>query len=417
MRKLLEASREAIRPAVMNALLLWERMESGVSYNPTSPEIRDNPYDAYRKLREKDPVHRLRLLNAWLLTGYKEIDDALRDHEHFTNSQRGFAFTELRTLLHTDPPIHTRLRSLILKAFTPRAVEKLESRIRDTSERLLDDIAGKDQIDIIADIAYPLPVIVIADMLGVPPEDRDRFKVWSDDLALSVEPVLARTHTDRIRKSWDEIFEYFEGIIALRQADPKDDLISLLIAAEDQGNKLSREELLLTLLLLLVAGNETTRNMIGNGTLALLRNPEQMELLRNDGSLLESAVSEFLRYDSPVQLNGRYVFKDTVIGGKRVRAGQQLLCALGAANRDPAVYADPDRLNIARNEAKHLSFGRGIHHCLGSSLAMLEGRIVFGALLDRYSSMRLAREPEYRDRIVLRGVKELVVDVEPATRN
>lgn len=417
MRKLLEASKEAIRPVVMNALLLWERMESGVSYNPTSPEIRDNPYEAYRELREKDPVHRLRLLNAWLLTGYKEIDEALRDHEHFTNSQRGFAFTELRTLLHTDPPTHTRLRSLILKAFTPRAVEKLEPSIRDTAERLLDDIAGKDQIDVIADIAYPLPVIVIADMLGVPPEDRDRFKVWSDDLALSVEPVLARTHTDRIRKSWDEIFEYFEGIIALRQADPKDDLISLLIAAEDQGSKLTREELLLTLLLLLVAGNETTRNMIGNGTLALLRNPEQMERLRNDRSLLESAVSEFLRYDSPVQLNGRYVFKNTVVGGKRVKAGQQLLCALGAANRDPAVYADPDRLDIARNEAKHLSFGRGIHHCLGSSLAVLEGRVVFDALLDRYPSMRLAREPEYRDRIVLRGVKELVVDVEPAARN
>ena len=417
MRRLLEASKEAVRTAAVKALLLWERMESGVSYNPTSPEIRDDPYEAYRKLRERDPVHRLRLLNAWLLTGYKEIDEALRDHEHFTNSQRGFAFTELRTLLHTDPPTHTRLRSLILKAFTPRAVEKLEPSIRDTAERLLDDIAGKAQIDIIADIAYPLPVIVIADMLGVPPEDRDRFKVWSDDLALSVEPVLARTHTDRIRKSWDEIFAYFEGIIALRQADPKDDLISLLIAAEDQGNKLTREELLLTLLLLLVAGNETTRNMIGNGTLALLRNPEQMELLRNDRSLLESAVSEFLRYDSPVQLNGRYVFKDAVVGGKRVRAGQQLLCALGAANRDPAVYADPDRLDIARNEAKHLSFGRGIHHCLGSSLAMLEGRIVFAALLDRYASMRLAREPEYRDRIVLRGVKELVVDVEPAARN
>lgn len=417
MGRLLEASKEAVRAVAVNALLLWERMESGVSYNPTSPEIRDDPYEAYRKLRERDPVHRLRLLNAWLLTGYKEIDEALRDHEHFTNSQRGFAFTELRTLLHTDPPTHTRLRSLILKAFTPRAVEKLEPSIRDTAERLLDDVAGKGQIDIIADIAYPLPVIVIADMLGVPPEDRDRFKVWSDDLALSVEPILARTHTDRIRKSWDEIFEYFEGIIALRHADPKDDLISLLIAAEDQGNKLTREELLLTLLLLLVAGNETTRNMIGNGTLALLRNPAQMELLRNDRSLLESAVSEFLRYDSPVQLNGRYVFKDTVVGGKRVKAGQQLLCALGAANRDPAAYADPDRLDIARNGAKHLSFGRGIHHCLGSSLAMLEGRIVFGALLDRYASMRLAREPEYRDRIVLRGVKELVVDVEPATRN
>ncbi len=417
MKTLLEASKEAIRPVVMNALLLWERMESGVSYNPTSPEIRDNPYEAYRKLREKDPVHRLRLLNAWLLTGYEEVDEALRDHEHFTNSQRGFAFTELRTLLHTDPPTHTRLRSLILKAFTPRAVERLEPSIRDTAERLLDDIAGKDQIDVIADIAYPLPVIVIADMLGVPPEDRDRFKVWSDDLALSVEPVLARAHPDRIRKSWDEIFEYFEGIIALRQADPKDDLISLLIAAEDQGSKLTREELLLTLLLLLVAGNETTRNMIGNGTLALLRNPVQMERLRKDRSLLESAVSEFLRYDSPVQLNGRYVFKDTVIGGKRVRAGQQLLCALGAANRDPAVYADPDRLDIARNEARHLSFGRGIHHCLGSSLAMLEGRIAFGALLDRYAAMRLAREPEYRDRIVLRGVKELVVDVEPSARN
>ena len=415
MSQLLDASKEAAKSVVMKALLAWEKMESGVSYDPTSASLRENPYEKYKEIRSKDPIHRLRLVNAWLLTGYNEIDTVLRDHKRFTNSQRGFAFTELRTLLHTDPPKHTRLRALILKAFTPKAIAKLEDGIQSTVNQLLDLIADKKRIDVVADIAYPLPVIVIAEMLGVPPEDRDRFKVWSDDLALSVEPILVRTHVDRIKKSWDEIFEYFEGIIVKREADPQNDLISSLIEAEDDGSKLNREELLLTLLLLLVAGNETTRNMIGNGMLALLRHPDQMELLRSKPDLMESAVTEFLRYDSPVQLDGRYIMEDAEIGGKRVRAGQQLLCALGAANRDPEVYTDPDKLDITRNEAKHLSFGRGIHHCLGSSLAMLEGRIVFSALLERYSSMELACEPEFRDRVVLRGVKELLVDVVPRT--
>ena len=396
---------------VISMLLLWERLESGLAFNLVSPKTRAYPYDIYRELRERDPVHRMRLLKAHLLTEYGDVDKVLRDHRRFSNSRRGFAFTELRTLLHSDPPQHTRLRGIILKAFTSRAVNRLEPRTGEIMEELLDAVEGKGRFELMSAVAFPLPVIVISEMLGIPPEDRGKFEDWSNRLAKSVEPVLSGEEIEGIRGAWDSVYEYFDAVIDERRADPKDDLISSLIAARDEGNKLTHEEVLLTLLLLLVAGNETTRNLIGNGMLALLNHPDQLAKLRDDPGLMESAVNEMLRFDSPVQLDGRFVEEDVVIGSKSIKAGSQVLCSLGAANRDPKVFSEPDRFDISRNDAANLAFGRGIHYCLGASLAMLEAELAFSGILNRYSSIRLAEQPEYRDQLVLRGLNELWVEV------
>ena len=410
---------EVVRPIAKRSLLTWEWLESGVVFDLTSKDVLANPYPTYQKLREKDPIHRMRLVDAWVLTRYDDVQAVLLDHSRFSNQEAGAGdreYTQDRSMLDLDPPDHTRLRSLVSKAFTPRSVAALAPRIEKIVEELLDEVEGKERFDLIDSFAFPLPIIVIAEMLGVPAEDLDRFKDWSNDIVLSLEPILTREQRERFRRSEQELYEYFEGIIAQRRQEPQDDLVSALLAAEEEGDRLSHGELLATLLLLLVAGNETTRNLIGNGVLALLRNPGELQRLREQRDLLEPAIDELLRYDSPVQLDGRTALEDVELGGKLVRAGQQVVSVVGAANRDPAAFSDPDRLDIGRQEKSHISFGRGIHYCLGASLATLEGRIAFEGLLERFSSIRLAAEPEQRKQVVLRGVEDLIVDVERPPR-
>ena len=411
-----EAVANLLKPVAMQVLLARERLESGVTYNPVSEEVARDPYAVYRRLRVKDPVHRMRLVDAWVLTRYEDADAMLRDHDRFGAEGRRFHDTGLTTLLDIDPPDHTRLRALVSRAFTPRSVSRWHERLQEITDRLLDAVADHDRIDLIAALGYPLPVTVIAEMLGVPPEDMYRFERWSNDIALIVEPILTRAQVKAVRRATRELFAYFETIVEARRREPRDDLVSALLAAEEEDDKLTREELLSAMLLILVAGNETTRNLIGNGMLALLRHPDQLERLREEPGLLETAVDELLRYDSPVQLDGRVVREDLEMGGKRLRAGQKVIALLGAANRDPAAFRNPDALDIARKEKSHLSFGRGIHYCLGASLALLEARIAFRGLLDRFPSIHLAAEPQYRDGIVLRGVESLWIEVEQARR-
>ena len=402
----------ALKPVAKRVLLAWERLESGVSYDLTSSAFIEDPYRTYEQLRRKDPVHRMRLIEAWALTRYEDVQDVLIDHRRFTNAERNYDYMQYRTFLDLDPPDHTRLRGLVSKAFTPRAVRELGPRIQELVDELLDAVAGKNRIDLISDFAFPLPVIVIAEMLGVPAQDRARFREWSDDIALSVNPLLNSQQIARVQQATEELFDYFEGIIEQRRQAPRNDMISALLAAEEEGDRLTHEELLSTLMLLLVAGNETTRNLIGNGMLALLKNPAQLKKLRDHPELLDSAINELLRYDSPVQIDSRNAIDDVEIGGKRIAAGQRILAIVGAANRDPQAFANPDELDIGRDEVSHLSFGRGIHYCLGSPLAILEGRIAFTSLLERFSSIRLASDPVFKEQIVLRGVEELWVEVE-----
>lgn len=402
--------KRALRPVLSPALLAWESMESGVSYDPTSASILSDPYDTYERLRTKDPVHRMRLINGWVLTRYEDVDMVLRDHRRF--SKNDGREDEYRSMLHHDPPDHTRLRSLVSKAFTPRAVRELHPRVQRIVDELLDDLDGKDRFDLIESFAFPMPVTVIAEMLGVPARDMDRFKHWSNDVSLTIEPSLRDDQIRRVEQATEALYDYFESIIEERRREPQDDMITALLNAEDEGDKLTHEELLGTLILLLVAGNETTRNLIGNGMRALLKNPDQLQRLRDNPDLLDSAIDELLRYDSPVQLDGRLVHNDVEVAGQRIRAGQRVLCAIGAANRDPAMFTEPDKLDIGRDEKSHIAFGRGIHHCLGAPLAMLEARAAFSALLDRFSAITLVSEPVYREQVVLRGVEELWVEVE-----
>ena len=410
----LEAAANLVRPVAMGALLAWERLESGVAYNPVSDEASTDPYAVYRRLRDKDPIHRMRLVDAWVLSRYEDADAMLRDHDRFSAEDRRFHDAGLTTMLDIDPPDHTRLRALVSRAFTPRSVSRWHERVQEIADRLLDAAAGRDRIDLIAALGYPLPVTVIAEMLGVPAEDMDRFERWSNDIALIVEPILTPAQVENVRRASEELFAYFETIVEERRRKPRDDLVSVLLAAEEEGDRLTHEELLSTMLLILVAGNETTRNLIGNGMLALLRHPDQLQRLRDDPGLLEPAVDELLRYDSPVQLDGRVIREDVEMGGKRLRAGQKVIALLGAANRDPAAFENPDALDIGRKGKSHLSFGRGIHYCLGASLALMEARIAFRGLLDRFPSIQLAAEPRHRDGIVLRGVGSLWIEVEHA---
>ena len=403
---------EWLKSSIARLLVAWERRESGVAYDLLSPQLRQDPYPIYREMRSKDPVHRMRLVKAWALTRYEDVETVLRDDKRFCNGDRILVKTIPLSLLDMDPPEHTRVRALVSKAFTPRAVGRLQGRIREITDRLLDEVAGRRQFDVIAALGYPLPITVIAEMLGVRAEDMGAFEGWSNTLALAVDPMLGGKQVAAIKRAAEQVYAYFEGIIAERRREPRDDLVTALMMAEETGERLTHEEMLSVMLLLLVAGNETTRNLIGNAVLALLRNPAQLQRLREDRGLLDPAVDEFLRYDSPVQVDGRAAREDVEIGGKRIRAGDVVISVLGAANRDPEAFDDPESLDVGRRGNSHLSFGRGVHYCLGGPLAIMEVRLALTGLLDRYSSLRLVVEPEYREGVALRGVERLWIEVE-----
>jgi len=393
-----------------------------LTYNPFLPEVREDPYPQYQALREADPVHRSPFLNMWVLTRYEDVALVLRDQRFSADRTKweGFqaleGFQPVRSLLSLDPPDHTRLRTLVTKAFTPRVVEQLRSQAQVIVDEALDRAASHGEMELIEDLAYPLPVAVIAGMLGVPRDDRPRFREWSRVLVSSLDPV-ALPDSDQItavRAAEDALFEYLSGVVAERRREPRDDVISALIAVEERGDVLNERELLVMLNLLLVAGHETTVNLIGNGMLALLRNPEQLALLRRRPELLESAVEELLRFDSPVQLTGRIAAEACEVGGQQIGRGKLVLTLLGAANRDPQQFPDPDRLDLTRSPNQHFSFGRGIHFCLGAPLARLEGRIAISSLVSRFAELRQVGEAVRSQTITLRGLTRLPLAVTPA---
>ena len=339
---------EWLKSTVARLLVAWERRESGVAYDLLSPRLREDPYPIYyREMRSKDPVHRMRLVKAWALTRYEDVERVLRDDKRFCSSDRVLVKTIPLSLLDMDPPEHTRVRALVSKAFTPKAVRQLRGRVQEIADRLLDEVAGQRRFDVVGALGYPLPVTVIAEMLGVRSEDMGVFETWSNTLALAVDPILGGKQVHAIRQAAEQVSAYFEGIIAERRSEPRDDLVTALLAAEEAGDRLTHEEMLSVMRLILVAGNETTRNLIGNGVLALLRNPAQLQRLREDRGLLDSAVDELLRYDSPVQLDGRAAREDVEVGGTHIRAGDVVISVLGAANRDPEAFDDPSRWTSA----------------------------------------------------------------------
>jgi cytochrome P450 len=391
-----------------------------VEFNPMDPAFIEDPYPTYHLLRSEDPVHH-NPLGFWVLTRYDDVVAALRDPRLIKEPIA--AFVAARTgapapagglsMLDRDPPDHTRLRGLVNKAFTPRVVEKLRPDMQDIVDGLLAKVQDTHSMDLMEEFAFPIPVIVICQMLGVPVEDRERFKKWGLDIARGLDAIMLPPDSDVVRRSTQsrqELAEYFRQLIAQRRSSPRDDLLSGLIAAEEAGDKLSETELLATCILLLVAGHETTVNLIGNGTLALLRHPEQLRRLREEPGLIGSAVEELLRYDGPVQRTARIPSEDITIAGHTIPKGDMVLPFIGAADRDPAQFPDPDRLDLGRADNRHIAFGWGIHFCIGAPLARVEGQIAIATLVRKLPKLALANEkPEHRLSLTLRGLKTLPV--------
>jgi cytochrome P450 len=385
----------------------------------------DDPYPVYRRLRETDPVHWYEPFRAWVLTRYDDVVAALHD-PRFSAERTGamqemagrpglkpfFDFLATR-MLYADPPRHTRLRGLVSKAFTPHAVEAMRPHIQALVDQFLDRVQPQGRMDVVADLAYPLPVTVIVEMLGVPVEDRERLKRWSDEFVVyfSKSPTqVTPEEYDRAAGAMAAEEDYFRAAVARLRDSAKPSLLGAMARVEEAGDRLTEQELYANANLLLTAGHETTTNLIGNGVLALLRHPGLWEKLRADPALLPGAIEEFLRYDSPVQFTHRLAKEDVAVADKVIRRGQFVYLMLAAANRDPARFPDPDRLDVTRPDNHHVSFGQGPHFCLGAPLARLEALIAFGTLLRRFPALRLATDRlEYRQVFNLHGLQALPV--------
>ena len=418
-------------------------------------EIRANPYPFYKRLRDHDPIHWDEEMGFWVFTRYADIDSLytderfsraqglMRNFQRLSESERKIVepvyHSFSKTVFYADPPYHTHLRGLMNHAFTPRRVERLRPYVQNVVNELLEAACRKDgTVDIIHDLAYPLPVMVIAELLGLPANDRDRFKQWSDDLFAILGTVRQKpSHLlERATQSLHEMTAYVEDLSHKRHDEPEDDLLTALLSLTNDGSSassyphdsssvqpagqlirdrdasstLTGEELVSNINILLSTGHETTTHLIGNGILALLQHPDQMEKLRAQPALLAAAIEEILRYDSPVQITYRSALNDAEIRGKRIHQGDLVNTILGAANRDPQRFSNPHRFDITRNEGRHLGFGIGIHFCIGAPLVRLEAEVVFETILRRFPRIKLATEAlEWQEHPIFRGLKSLPV--------
>lgn len=383
------------------------------------PAFREDPYPFYDRFRGTAPL--LRVADTiWFALAHAEVAAMLR-HPRLSTDEVQHATTKagrepdpnrVRSLLFMDPPDHTRLRGLVARAFTPRRIEDLRAATEGITNELIGAmVARRGTIDLIEALAYPLPVRVICTLLGVPARDEAIFTDWSRGIARSVDPSILRSPEVEasIVAARQGLQTYLGDLLAERRRKPGDDLLSALATVDVDGDSITAREIVSLAQLLLVAGHETTVNLIGNGMLALLRAPDQLALLRQRPELIGPAVDEFLRFDGPVQINQRVAMEDLALFGHKVRKGDEILLILGAANRDPAAFAEPHRLDVTRDARKHVAFGGGIHHCLGAVLARMEGAIAFKALLDAFPSMELAAPPTRRPTFTLRGLETLPV--------
>lgn len=395
---------------------------TGVRLTALDPEFRTNPHPNLDALRAADPVHHDQALHRYYLTQHDDVDATLRDRSYSVdprNAAQG-TFEEMflnradregqPSMLFSDPPYHTRLRGLVSKAFTPRAIESMAPEIERVAGELLDAVAGSETFDFIAAFAGPLPTIIIAEMLGVDAGQRAEFKRWSDDVVQFFNPMISADVRARAERSGEAMRDYFRREIAERRARPTGDLVSGLANAEEDGDRLSDDEIITMCNLLLTAGNVTTTDLMGNGVLALLQHPDQFALLRDDPSLIKNAVEEMLRYNGPVTDSGRTPMQDIEIGGVAITAGQSIGTSLAGANHDPAVYPEPHRFDIMRADTHHHAFGGGVHFCLGAPLARLEAQIGVNALVRRFPGLRLADAPiEWKSVPAFRGLARLMV--------
>jgi len=393
-----------------------------LDFQPLDPAFIADPYPFYRRLRETAPVMKSGM-GSWLVTRYEDVATALRDRrfgrDYARTMERRYGRTAMyepaiaalaRTMLVLDPPDHTRLRGLVAQAFTARRIADMRPRIATLVFQQLDRVADKGGMDVIADLAHRLPVLVICDLLGIPEMHRGPLLAGSHFNGRLVDPVtMSRAELDQTNATIQLAAMYFGQLCEMRRHDPQDDLISELVQAEEQGDRLTNDELYANITLLLGAGHETTTSMIGNGLLALHRNPEQWQRIRRDPSLIPGMVDELLRYDASVQMTERNATEELELGGVVIPAHETVTLMLGAANRDPAQYADPDALDVTRANVRPLSFGGGIHHCLGAQLARLEMELVFTALIERLPTLELPEKdtPAWRPNFTLRGLTKL----------
>lgn len=393
-----------------------------------TPSASADPYALFATLRAEDPVHWSDAHRAWLLTRYDDVSAAFQN-KAFSNdrvrpvlarrqaSGEPTAADRVLGLLSgwmvvNDPPVHTRLRKLAAGAFKGQRIAAMGEQISAIVDEHLDAfLAGSGPQDLVSEVAYPLPATVIATMLGAPASDRDRFRDWSDELALVAfgtgGAARAERH-ERALRGLQEMDAYFRELVARRRAEPGEDMLSALMAREDE-DRLTDDELVAMCALLLFAGHETTTNSIANATLALLRHPDQLARLRADPELLAPAVEELLRFDGPIKVLNRWVVADTVLGGRTIRAGQRVHLVLASANRDPAKFADPDVLDLARSPNPHIAFGKGIHACIGAQLARMETRVAVGRIVERLPGLSLEQEPVWKDALASRSMETLVV--------
>lgn len=394
--------------------------ESNESSRPAffTKEFTHNPYPVYEKLRKDEPVFRVMFPHGefgWIITRYEDAVQILKDPRFSKDVVRRYGAENQsifsNNMLFSDPPDHKRLRGLVQKAFTPKLVANMRSHIQDIADDLLDNLPSQEKMNLIDDFAFPLPIIVISEILGVPAQDRDQFRIWSNtviDASTAESAELFEQHSK-------EFTDYLTAWFAKVRQDPGTDLISQLVIAEESGQQLTEQELLGVVSLLIIAGHETTVNLIGNGILALLEHPEQRELLINQPELIHNAIEEMLRYNGPVEFStSRWALEDIEFRGEHIAQGELVIVALDSANRDEQQFKDADIFDITREKSSHLAFGKGIHLCLGAPLARLEGEIAVSTLLNRFPNIQLqadVNELEWRPGMIVRGVKEIPVQL------
>ncbi len=397
-------------------------MGETIEYNPFDPSFLIDPYPYYQPLLTGPPKRANFGLSVVLTARYRDVVTVLRDHSRFSSkipqyaiNPSGDPFGGAPTMPFSDPPVHSRLRRLVARDFSARRIASLAPRIREVANQLLDENASDRHFEAMSALANQLPVIIIAEMFGVPIAHHARFRRWSEAVASNSATMPGAPVPSEVREGVTGLREYFTREIEHRRTNPGDDLVSALVAAHDHDEILNPEELLAFVVLLLIAGNETTTNLIGNGLLALARNPGEFERLRTDPALIPSAVEEMLRYDSPVQTLMRFAANDTEIGGTPVETGAMIAVLFGAANRDPVQFPDPGKFDVGRAPNDHIAFGEGIHFCLGAPLARLEARIALEAIIERFARIKLADPAaplSYRGSFVTRGLRELPLAVE-----
>ncbi len=397
------------------------QIPTGIALTALDPAFREDPQPAFDALRAAEPVHYDQVLRRYALTRHDDVAAVLKNRGMSVDPRNALpgtleamflreGFEGEPSMLLSDPPYHTRLRAIVSKAFTPRAIETMAPRIQQIVDELLDAVATGPGFDLIEVFAAPLPTIVIAEMLGVDPAERGKFKEWSDTGVMSFNPVLSPKERARVDAANEALHGYFARVIADRRAHPADDMVSAIIAAEENGERLNDQEVNSMCTLLLAAGNVTTTDLIGNGVHALLRFPEQLRKLQADPSLIKNAIEEMLRFDPPVTQSGRVPLSDVEIGGCPIGKGRSITPFLAAANHDPGVYPEPHRLDITRADTHHNSFGGGVHFCLGAPLARLEAQIAIGTLVRRFPDLRLGNGPRERRSIPsFRGFSRLPV--------